>query len=175
MRPISMAKNLRSAKKARVNEVRIEGVCGDCLEPYLDASMGEEPKKDSGNKGIGLDEEIEARLWVFGDGLCNSERDEIAEDSTKLWTFGCRKQNDLGPGGLTSLPRNRLVHWVRFSINSYSPKAFKNVPVRQRSLAAICNKSFIFVFTQLFPLNTGSFFLTLSSINTSMVEVETVL
>jgi hypothetical protein len=43
-------------KKARENEVRIEGVCGDFLEPYLDASMGEEPKKDSGNKGIDLDE-----------------------------------------------------------------------------------------------------------------------
>jgi hypothetical protein len=48
-------------KKARVNEVRIESVCGDCLEPYLDARMWEEPKKDSGNKGIGLDKKIEGR------------------------------------------------------------------------------------------------------------------
>jgi hypothetical protein len=48
-------------KKTRVNEVRIEGVCEGCLEPNLDARMGEEPKKDGGNKDIGLDEKIEGR------------------------------------------------------------------------------------------------------------------
>jgi hypothetical protein len=54
-------KEALKCKKARVSDVRIGGVCGDSLETYLYASMGEEPKKDSGNKGIGLDEEIEAR------------------------------------------------------------------------------------------------------------------
>jgi hypothetical protein len=39
-------------KKARVNEARIEGVCGDFLEPYLDASMGRNLRRTAGIRAL---------------------------------------------------------------------------------------------------------------------------